>query len=260
MVKRRKQRRAISSGSSGKSNRRRGFDLLWGLTDRTGRGPKPALSLPAVISAAIDVVSTEGLNALTMARVASELDVTTMALYRYVPGKDDLIDLMIDAAFGTPPAPGGGDWRTAVEEWSKASLAMFRARPWLLELVMRRAPIGPNWLAWLNALLHALSNAGLTAGEMVAAALLVDGHVRSAAQISLAATGQRAENFGRVLQTVSSDARFPALARVLMDGGFAPAAEDTQSQFEFGLRRLMDGIDAFVRTRTRSQAKDRSIN
>lgn len=249
MAKRQNPPTPPTEASGSNESRRRSFDLLWGSGARPSRGPKPALSVAAVIRAAIKIADTESLSTLTMTRVATELDVTTMALYRYVPGKDELVDLMIDSAMGQPPQPGGQDWRTEIAQWARASLGMFHVRPWLLESVMRRAPIGPNWLAWLNAALRALSDSGLAPGEMIPAVLLIDGHVRSAAQVDLGttATALWAENFFRALQMTGGDPRYAALAHVASTGGFGPSA---QTPFEFGLQRLLDGIESWVRARS----------
>jgi hypothetical protein len=118
--------------------------------------------------------------------------------------------------FGSPPASNGLDWRTELARWARTSLASFQSHPWLLESIMRRAPIGPNWLDWLESALNALSSIGLNAPQMLSVVFLVDGHVRSAAQISLGVTGTEewAANFGRVLQTVNGDTRYTSLNAV----------------------------------------------
>jgi AcrR family transcriptional regulator len=231
------------------SGERGSFGLLWGSTERPRRGPKPGLSLEAIVEAATQIADTEGLAALTMSRVATQLGVTTMALYRYVPGKGELLDLMIDAACGPPPAPTGRGWRPDFAEWARASLALFLRHPWFLETMLGRVAIGPNWLAWLESALRAVSGIGLTPPEMMAVVLLVDGHVRGAAQISLGATGtaEWATNFGRVIETVSNDPRYPVITAVMTGGGFENSASD--SDFDFGLERLMDGIEGYIKTR-----------
>src|SRR5262245_27235017 len=248
-VKRRSKGRATKQAGA-ESGRQRSVDLLWGTRERPSRGPKPGLNVDGIVEAAIRVVASEGFAALTMGRIAEELKVTTMALYRYVPGKDELIDLMIDAALGTPPAPTGQIWRTEVAQWVRSDLAVFRRHPWLLETTISRVPVGPNWLAWLESLLRALSATGLQASEQISVALLVDGHARSAAAIALGVTStpQWASDFGRVLETVIGDERFSALASVARAGGFEQAGEN--DHFEFGLQRLLDGIDAFIRGRS----------
>jgi AcrR family transcriptional regulator len=246
MVKKHKKRGRNSAQAA--SGRRSSFELLWGSRDKGSRGPKPALSLDAVIRAAIEVVDAEGLAALTMARVAADLDVTTMALYRYLPGKNELMELMSDSAMGLPPDKGGGEWRFEVARWARASLAMFLEQPWLLEMIARRTTVGPNWLAWLNAALDALSDSGLPAKEMIPAVLLIDSHVRSTAQLRTGApaTPQWAENFGRVLQSVHGNARYATLTRLVMSEGFGAPGEDGPIPFEFGLQRILDGIESFV--------------
>src|SRR5829696_2426943 len=152
-----------------------GLALLWGSRDRPARGPKPGLSLDAIVQAAIEAADTDGLGALTMTRVAERLGVTTMALYRYVPGKDEMVDLMNDAALGPPPASTGGAWRIETARWARSSLARFHGRPWLIDSVQRRVALGPNWLGWLDAGLRALSESGLSPSEMIPTVMLIDG-------------------------------------------------------------------------------------
>src|SRR5919199_6276160 len=93
----------------------------WGLQQPGTRGPRPGLSLERVVDAAIAVARTEGLAAVSMARVAATLGVSTMGLYRYVAGKNELLTLMVDRAWGVPPSPAGdadGGWREGVARWA----------------------------------------------------------------------------------------------------------------------------------------------
>ena len=77
----------------------------WGVRAHPGKGPKPGLSLERIVAAAVKIASRDGLDAVSMSRVAAELGASTMSLYRYVNAKDELVKLMIDAAWGSPPAP-----------------------------------------------------------------------------------------------------------------------------------------------------------
>jgi hypothetical protein len=128
--------------------------------------------------------------------------------------------------------------------------------PWLLESTTRRVPIGPKWMGWLESALQALARQDLTAKEMMAVVILVDGHVRATAQTSLGITGedQWAAQFRHVLELTADDARFPALRRVVTRGGFA-GSRDPRKQFEFGLQRVLDGVEVFVRTRARQRGQ-----
>jgi AcrR family transcriptional regulator len=199
----------------------------------------------------LGIADGEGLSALTMARVAEKLNVTTMATYRYVPSKEELIDLMIDAAFSNPPTGGVGDWRRDLKSWARAELAMLQARPWMIETVLKRVAIGPNWVAWLDAAFAALTRTPLRTSEKFAAIVLIDGHVRAAAQIAFGAVGEWQENFSQVLASAVSDPRYPALGRALQDAAQEPQRSDSEQmaeQFEFGLERILDGIQSFIDT------------
>src|SRR4029077_19188801 len=88
----------------------------WGGRQRRHKGPKPSLSLSRIVAAAVRIADTEGLDAVSMGRVAAELGTATMSLYRHVSAKEELLTLMVDAAWdeapGTP-VPGDG-WRAGL--------------------------------------------------------------------------------------------------------------------------------------------------
>jgi AcrR family transcriptional regulator len=252
MVKKHKKR---SRKDVAGATRRGAFELLW-LAPHRGkggkRGPKPALSTDKLIQAALSIMDTGGLDALTMAGVAERVGVTTMALYRHVPGKQELMELVSDQAFGEPPAQAGGGWRNEIANWARAYLALLLDRPWLNQAVERRTTVGPNSVAWLNAAIGSLAGSGLPPGDTIAAVLLVDGHVRSTAQLlsGAPATPQWAQNFGRVLELVMADGRYPALTRLVQTGAFAPAENGSPIPFEFGLQRVLDGLEANIPQRS----------
>src|SRR2546430_8383649 len=81
---------------------------LWDLRDEQGKKPRVALTLPGIVKAAIYVADTDGIEAVSMQRVAGDLGFTKMSLYRHVPGKTELLGIMIDTAVGGPPDPSGG--------------------------------------------------------------------------------------------------------------------------------------------------------
>ena len=116
-------------------------------------------------------------------------------------------------------------------------------------------------MAWVESALRALSGTGLHAKEMLAVILLVDGDVRSTAQISLGVTGmgEWADNFGRVLETVTGDERYPSLTALVAAGGFDARADGAEDTFEFGLERLLDGVEALVRARAPAPRPSRSV-
>lgn len=225
---------------------RRSFELLWQPGVRRRRGPVAGMGRADLVRAAIGIADREGLAAVTMSRVAGELGVTTMALYRHVPGKGELVDLMTDAAFVNAPLSTGADWRGEIARWARADLALFQRHAWLHEAVMHGTAAGPHWLDWVESALRALSGAPVAPHEKFSVILLIDGHARASAQVTSGAkmSGEWAANFGRVLARSMSDPRYRALAELASGGSFAPAFEGEHSAFEFGLARLLDGLAA----------------
>ena len=158
-----------------------GVQLLWGQRTPSRRGPKPAFTLDEVVAAAIAIADEEGLAAVSMARVADQLGSSTMALYRYVTSKDDLLLLMGDAAVGAPPVfRGRREWRSRLRNWALAVRAVWWQRPWLLELPVSGPPAGPNNLLWFDACLAAVEDTPLDDAERIGAVLLVSTYVRGA--------------------------------------------------------------------------------
>lgn len=242
---------------SGSGDPKRSLELLWGTRDRPRRGPKPRLTVQQITRAAVEIADAEGLPALSMRRVADRLGVAVMSLYTYVPGKAELVDLMLDAVAGENPLLDdlAGDWRTRVELWARESLAAHHRHPWLLQVATIHPPMGPNEVAWGDSALRALSGIGLAEREIVAVINSVDGYVRGAARKSVDAarvqqrTGLSDEQWyssrAPLLDELIDAARYPTM-RGFHDAG---VFEDPIDDFEFGLQRLLDGIDQLLRAR-----------
>lgn len=242
------KRMTIAESAEGAS-----FDLLWHEREEPTRGPKPGFRLDEIVKAGIDIADRKGLSALTMASVAQRLGVTTMALYRYVPSKDALVDLAADSVMGRPPKPTESSWRTDISAWARTYLALMRRHRWLFEIISTRASVGPNWARWLDAGLQSLASLPFSASENMAVLLLVDGHIRAAAQmlVSAKASEEWANNFSRLLHTVAGHPRYPTLSAMVTAGRFDEPDFDLESMVEFGFERLLDGIEALAETRSR---------
>src|ERR1700742_1418044 len=120
-----------------------GLDLLWGRRARGKRGPRPGLSPDAIVEAAMRLADAEGLEAVSMARVAAELGFTTMSLYRHVASKEELLQLMFDAsATGAEGLVLEGDtWRERMRHWAVTQRDMLDRHPWVTELPMALPPL-----------------------------------------------------------------------------------------------------------------------
>lgn len=234
--------------------------LLWGIQRTPRRGPKQSLSVEEIVRTAIELADADGLEALSMRRVADRFGVNAMALYTYVPGKAELVDLMLDRVIGEAARPDGaeGVWRAKLELYAREAWALYHRHPWVLRVQPSRGLMGPNQAAALDSALRAVSGIGLTEGEMVAVFGVVAGYVQGAARTSAEAaqieraTGVTDDEWwsahGPLMAEYIDPDRFPTLASVSAE---AWGLEETEGGgFEFGLRRVLDGIEAFVRPRS----------
>jgi AcrR family transcriptional regulator len=245
------------------------IEAAWGLRDRPQKGPKPGLSLDRIVDAAIKVADAEGLAAVSMSRVATELGAATMSLYRYVGAKDELLELMVDAAIGPPP-PDSGDrgWRAGLTTWAVTYLTLLRQRPWVVRVPLGTPPITPNSIAWMERCLRIMQPTALTAAEKLSAILLISGFVRSsvsleadiagALEASGGASGQVIASYGRLLARLTDPERFPAVRELVATGVFdeqpGPDEDPLGADFDFGLERILDGIEAHLRRRARHRS------
>lgn len=218
-------------------------EVIWLRPERTGRGPRPAHSRASIAAAAIGIADAEGLDAVSMRRVAAALGAGTMSLYNYVPKKEHLLDLMLDAAaaeYRLPPAPSG-DVRADLTDLAHQQLAVFRRHPWLPALVLARPSIGPNALRYTDHFLAATAPTGLGGGDRMEAMALFNGFVGQFAQYEhTAAAGAKwqAELVG-YLGRAAASGEFPHLAQAFATAG--PPA-DPDRAFDRALDRVITAI------------------
>jgi AcrR family transcriptional regulator len=230
-----------------------GLALAWGITRAARRGPKPAQSVDRIIEAAMELADTDGFAALSLPKIAHRVGFTTNALYRYVSSKEELLVLLADTAWGTPP-PAISDarsWRDAAAAWVHAVIDRYRVRPWLLDLPVRGAPVTPQLLGWLEKLLGALANTGLDVQETLGCAILLDGYARSMATLSrglhdsTTAPVQSAA-VAAFLQPLLRERGYPILSTMLAGGQYEDDEELPERDNGFGLVRILDGIEVMI--------------
>jgi AcrR family transcriptional regulator len=229
---------------------------LWDNRARPRRGPKPAMSVEAIVAAAMTVADAEGLEAISMQRVAKELGYTTMSLYRYVSSKGVLLTLMLDAAIGGPPeVVAGEDWRAALQRWAWAMLERLRKHPWSLQIPISGLQISPYRLAWLDCGLQMLAGTMLAEHDKAETLLLLSSYVMSEARLardlqqeaaSSAALGEAPQTFGQTLAPLIDPARYPALAKAIAAGVLDDPVQYDDAISEFGLQRILDGIEVLM--------------
>lgn len=236
-----------------------GLDLLWGRRERGRKGPRPGLSADSIVEAAIALADAEGLEAVSMARVAAELGFTTMSLYRYVASKDELFQLMWNAsALGAENLVlEGDDWRARLRAWSVIQRELLDRHPWITQMPMAAPPVAPNSLIFLERGLEALDGSGLGDGDKLRVLGLIASYTLSEARMANdAARAARARaagggeptaawTFEALLRELVDQKTYPRLYRIAWD---AESAADTseREEFLFGIDTILDGIQALI--------------
>ncbi|MFI6531571.1 TetR/AcrR family transcriptional regulator [Nonomuraea sp. NPDC050547] len=221
-------------------------ELLW----EQPAPARPSLSLPNIAQAAIAIADADGIEAVSMQRVAGDLGFTKMSLYRYVSSKADLVAVMIERAVGDPPDLSGieGGWRPKLEELARLVAAVWARHPWLPWVTLGDRMMGPREIGWTEAAVGALDGTGLTGGERLDAALLIFGHLRNTQSLATAGTQPWAEDrqagpaLAQILDRHAN--RFPSLVEALADVGDAPR----DSGRSFGLTCVLDGLATRITT------------
>ncbi|MGA2927889.1 MAG: TetR/AcrR family transcriptional regulator [Solirubrobacteraceae bacterium] len=241
-----------------------GLDRLWGRRGGGTRGPKPGLSIDAIVETAVSIADAEGLDAVSMARVAKQLGFTTMSLYRHVTSKDELLQLMWNAsAQGAEELALEGDgWRARLRNWALVQRATLDRHPWITQMPIAAPPMAPNSLTFVEKGLEALDTSGLADADKLRVIGLISSYTLSEAR--MAHDAARAAQH----QTIPTDGgapapswTFEALLRELVDQptyprlhqiawsaeiGENPSGFDEQEEYQFGLDRILDGVQALI--------------
>ncbi len=245
-----------------------GLDLLWGRRERGKRGPRPGLSADAIVEAAIRIADADGLEAVSMARVAAEVGFTTMSLYRYVASKDELLQLMFDAsALGAERLViEGDDWRSRLREWATIQRDLLELHPWITQMPMAAPPAAPNSLHFVERGLQTMDGTGLTDSDKLRIIGLLSSYTlsearmaadaRRAAQAAAAAAeqggakpgddaGGTLDSYQALLRELVDEQTYPRLYRL----AWAPEPDISPSEreeFLFGIDLILDGAQALI--------------
>lgn len=225
--------------------------VAWGVAAFPQRGPKRELSHEAIVEAAIEIADAEGLEAVTMQRVAATFGFTTMALYRYIASKDELQRLMLDAALQAADVAAipHDDWRIGLEAWAELLASCYRRHPWVLQLgVDADLLIMPNNMAFVDAGLRALRTLPVTLeeklGVIVGCTVLVRGYAGVDEEVGGYSPGTVA-----AIREVATSARFPDLAPLVAAGGYLGAADAQPAadgslgdDLRYALEVFLDGV------------------
>ncbi len=218
--------------------------VTWGVAELPHRGPKRELTTEQIVEAAIALADAEGLEAVSMGKVAAAVGVAPMSLYRYVTGKDGLLLLMYDTASEVTVPGAGSTWRERLREWAVFVRAAYDAHPWLADLPPSSTPTTPNRLAIIEAGLAALEGVPAPDRMKLPTLRLLLGYIALYSKASSDAAVD--DEVRRALPELVTDERFPLLAPAVRAGVFEASDVDDGSGFGFGLSRLFDGIERWV--------------
>jgi AcrR family transcriptional regulator len=209
------------------------------------------LSQDRIVRAAVAIADAEGLSGVSMRRLATDLGVATMSLYRHVSSKEDLMLYMADAAVGEEPFPARPvRWRASLEIVARLLWTVCRRHPWVAEVLsMTRPRATPHLLMYSEWALSVLRELGLSMQDMMYIHLNLFSHVRGLA-LSMAAESQARQDTGITndewmdsyaaeFQRITASGNYPTMEYVIT----LEFEQDLDTMFEYGLRLLLDGIE-----------------
>ncbi|GGQ68582.1 TetR family transcriptional regulator [Streptomyces griseorubens] len=225
--------------------------VIWARPERSGRGPRPAYSRADIAAAAVRIADAEGLDAVSMRRVAAELGCGTMSLYNYVPRKEDLHELMADAVAGEHELwEPSGDWRADMLRVARQTRDLMHRHPWLPRLMSPVYGFSPNALRYLEHCLACLDPLPGPQGAKMELIAMLNGIVTTYVSNELATAertrslpwSQDQENAVRIayLQSRIATGEYPRMARAFMEDA---GPIDLEAVFERALTRVLDGFD-----------------
>jgi AcrR family transcriptional regulator len=223
--------------------------VVWERPEPPDRPVLAPLSRERIVRTAVRLADADGLEAVSLRKVAAALDVGPMRLYGYLATKEELLDLMVDAVYAEV-RPVGDGWRAVLRSLAETTRQTVHRHEWLADLLGGRPQLGPHVLARGEAVVAALDGVGVDLVMPVMAA--VNAYVIGAVRREIAE--RRAERVtgldekqwqrenGPYLERTFATGRFPALATVIRDGAHLSADET----FQLGLGFVLDGIEAHL--------------
>jgi AcrR family transcriptional regulator len=215
------------------------------------RNTVPKLSKQAIVAAAIKIADAEGLDAISMRKIAVAIGSGTMSLYRHIAARDELLDAMLDAVYSelALPVRSAGDWRARITAIARGQRHMLRTHPWVAPLVGSRPPLLPGFLDSFEASLQALLDAGLQITDAAAASAMINAFVIGHALLEHSEHQARRRTGLTKRQWRARNA--PVVKRILGTGDYPAVAQyvrhaqdiDPDTAFDDGLDGILDSIE-----------------
>ncbi|GAB3171796.1 TetR/AcrR family transcriptional regulator [Streptomyces incanus] len=224
--------------------------VIWARPERTGRGPRPAYTRADIAAASVRIADAEGLDAVSMRRVATELGCGTMSLYNYVPRKEDLFELMVDAVSGEHELwEPSGDWRADMLRVAHQTRDLMHHHPWLPRLMSPVYGFSPSALRYLEHCLVCLDPLETTYGTKMELVAMLNAVVTMFVTSELAAAertrslpwSEQQENAMRIayLGGRIATGEYPRMAAAFAEDA---GPIDLEAVLERSLGRVLDGF------------------
>jgi AcrR family transcriptional regulator len=218
---------------------------LWDRPSRGSRGPEREFNFDQIATAAIEIADAHGLAAVTMRPVAAALGTGPASLYRYVRNRDELVDLMVDAANAGIDLRGipSGDWLADLLALAHRTRRVFLKHPWMLETAETPRPISPSVADYLEHALAALANAGVDTRTQFEAIGVLNALVIMLTRAEVtAADRETALRNERFFQRIAADGAHPRLIAALSADAAESTPEDAEQQFDRVITRVLRGL------------------
>ncbi|MFF7124884.1 MULTISPECIES: TetR/AcrR family transcriptional regulator [unclassified Streptomyces] len=226
-------------------------EVIWARPERTGRGPKPAHTRDDIAAAAVRIADAQGLDGVSMRHVAAELGCGTMSLYNYVPRKEDLYELMMDAVSAEHVLwEPGGDWRADLLRVAHETRALMHRHPWVPRLMSPVYGFSPHALRYLEHCLACLGPLEVSNGTKFELIAMLNGvvttYVRNefdtAERVRALPWSEDEENAARTayLSGRLASGAYPRMAAAFSED---PGPVDLEAVFQRALERVLDAFE-----------------
>lgn len=241
----------------GNEDKTRRAPTVWARVTEPAREPRLVLTRDRIVEAAIRLADREGLDAVSMRKLADELETSPMSLYRHVHGRDDLLELMYDSVIAHDrDLRHSGDWRADLHAMAQGIRDVALAHPWAARMMTSGRPaLGPNALTGLEWALTAVSGLGLPIGDMSRMVLTVIGVAQATVQTEVGEVGEQQrtgmsdeewhESMAPYLKQVFESGDYPLVSDMLAGS----PQQDPQAVFDTTLTIVLDGLEQYVTQR-----------
>jgi AcrR family transcriptional regulator len=233
------------------------LEILWGRRTPGSRGPRAGLDVDRIVSAAVDIANADGLEAVSMARVARELGFTTMSLYRHVTNKDELLALMWNASARDlrEVRLEGDTWRERLMSWALVQRRVIEENIWIVQLPMATPPLSPSSLAWVELGLEAMHDLPVAPYAKIRVLGLISQHALIDARMAfderrgrrLAAQSGVETDYRTLVRELADPQLYPRLTEMVNEE-LPPdlAADDPHVEYELDVGIILDGLEALA--------------